>query len=194
MNARTCIVTRTARPAEELIRFVADPDGVVVPDLKARLPGRGAWVTADAGHVGLAVRRRAFARALKQPVEVPDDLVGMVERLLERRALDALGLAAAAGQVVCGFTKTAQGAKAGSLALVLVASDAADDSRRKIAAACGDGLLMSEFTNEQMSLALGRPNVIHAGVAAGRAATSLEAAIARLARYREGAAGRADAT
>ncbi len=42
MNDRTCIVTRESGSADDLIRFVAGPDGSVVPDLKRTLPGGGA--------------------------------------------------------------------------------------------------------------------------------------------------------
>ncbi len=46
MNGRMCIVSRRSLPADALIRFVAGPDGQVVPDLKRRLPGRGAHLEA----------------------------------------------------------------------------------------------------------------------------------------------------
>ena len=55
MNGRMCIVSRRPLPAERLLRFVADPAGRVVPDLKRRLPGRGAHVgTARVGHLTIA--------------------------------------------------------------------------------------------------------------------------------------------
>ncbi|MGL4487855.1 MAG: DUF448 domain-containing protein, partial [Rhizobiaceae bacterium] len=63
MNDRTCIVTRKAGSADELIRFVAAPDGSVVADLKRNLPGRGCWVSADRKTVELAIKKNAFARA-----------------------------------------------------------------------------------------------------------------------------------
>ena len=47
MNERMCIVTRETLPADEMIRFVAGPDGSVVPDLKRTLPGRGCSVKAE---------------------------------------------------------------------------------------------------------------------------------------------------
>ena len=43
---RLCAVSRVHKPPEELIRFVAGPDGAIVPDLARRLPGRGVWVDA----------------------------------------------------------------------------------------------------------------------------------------------------
>src|ERR1700748_1518034 len=62
-NGRRCIATMESRPAAELIRFVLSPDGEVTPGVGARLPGRGAWVTATRSAVDLAVKKGAFARA-----------------------------------------------------------------------------------------------------------------------------------
>lgn len=190
---RTCIVTREATAPEALLRFVAGPDGALVPDLKARLPGRGAWVTAEKPLVAEAVRRKAFARALKGPVEVPPDLADRVEALLRERALHALGLAARQGAAVAGFAKVAEAVARGRAALVLAAHDASEDGRAKIARAAARGaegpLRPCElFSSAELSLALGRANVVHACVAAGRAAASLEFAIARLDRYVNGGA------
>src|SRR6185436_4690726 len=102
MNDRTCIVTRRQGAADELIRFVAGPDGALVPDLKRNLPGRGCWVSAERLHVERAVARKLFGRALKQEVAVPVDLGETVDRLLARAALGALGLARKAGSIAMG--------------------------------------------------------------------------------------------
>ena len=93
MNDRTCIVTRRPAEPDELIRFVVGPDKAVVPDLKRNLPGRGCWVTADREHVDKAAKKGLFPRALKSEVTVQPDLGGMVDRLLAKSALGALGLA-----------------------------------------------------------------------------------------------------
>lgn len=63
---RSCILTRAVRPQDELMRFVLGPDGAVVPDLRRRLPGRGAWLTPTAAALGEAVRKRLFSRAFKR--------------------------------------------------------------------------------------------------------------------------------
>ena len=190
MNDRRCIVTRDSLSADAMIRFVAGPDGVVVPDLKARLPGRGAWVTAHRQRVEQAARQNAFARALKQPVSVPENLADLVAGLLCERALSSLGLAARAGAVVAGFTKVEQAARRGDLAVVLSACDGASGGRRKIAAAIGAAarptMHVASLSGDQLSLALGRPNVVHAGVAAGRVAASLKAALMRYEAYCNG--------
>ena len=90
---RTCIATRQVRPVGELIRFVVGPDGALVPDLKGRLPGRGVWVSGEAGALRTAIERKAFARSLKRSLDVPGSLVDDTERLLAQGVLDALAIA-----------------------------------------------------------------------------------------------------
>ena len=102
---RLCAVSRAHKPPEELIRFVAGPDGAIVPDLARRLPGRGVWVDATRQAVAAAVRQKAFARSLKRQVSVPADLADLVERLMARRLAEALSIANKAGLVVAGFAK-----------------------------------------------------------------------------------------
>jgi len=74
---RTCVGCRSRAAAAELLRVVVapgsasppgDPSGVgppILPDPRRRMAGRGAWVHPDQRCVELAVRRRAFARALR---------------------------------------------------------------------------------------------------------------------------------
>ena len=58
-----CIVTREVKDEAELIRFVRSPDGVAVPDLARKLPGRGVWVSLDRKMLAEAVAQEAvFAR------------------------------------------------------------------------------------------------------------------------------------
>ena len=102
---RTCIVTREAKPIDALIRFVAGPDGMVVPDVKGKLPGRGVWVTGSHAVLAAAMSRKAFGRSFKRDVRAAPDLLDATERLLERAALDALAIAYKAKRVVAGFAK-----------------------------------------------------------------------------------------
>ena len=74
----------------QLIRFALGPDSVVVPDVAAKLPGRGAWVRADRASVAQAAKKGAFSRAFKQPVKTGDDLPAFTETLLAKRCLDLL--------------------------------------------------------------------------------------------------------
>ena len=81
---RRCIVTRAVQPRAGLIRFVAGPDDVVVPDLAEKLPGRGMWVSADAAALGQAAKKGHFARAAKRPVKAPVEAHGSGKLLDER--------------------------------------------------------------------------------------------------------------
>lgn len=190
MNDRTCIVTRTARPAEDLIRFVAGPDGMVVPDLKRNLPGRGCWVTADRAHVDKAAAKNLFARALKTQAAPPADLGRLVDELLLKAALGALGLARKAGAVALGAAKVEASVRNGKAAAVLHARDGSEDGIRKIAAARRATVHLGGpdvpayrlFCESELSLALGATNVIHAavlGLDAGKAALKRVSALDR---------------
>ena len=103
---RLCLATGTVKPVDEMIRFVVDPDGAPVPDLRRRLPGRGVWVSATRAALSTAVARKAFARGFKRDIRVAPDFVAATERLIERAALDALAIAHKAGRVAIGFGKT----------------------------------------------------------------------------------------
>jgi uncharacterized protein len=172
---RLCIATRTVRPVGQLIRFVAGPDGLV-PDLKRRLPGRGVWVTARRSDIEAAVKRRAFQRGLHADVRVPPDLAATLEALLERAALEALSIAHKASLVVTGFTRVEAALAERTVVALLQARDAGAEGSRKLAAALvrrGEGAtpveIVSSFTTDQLDLALGRLNVVHAALLAGRA-------------------------
>jgi uncharacterized protein len=192
MNERTCIVTRTSGTADELIRFVAAPDGNVVPDLKRQLPGRGCWVTATRARIDEAVKKNLFKRGLKEDVTASPDLGGLVDGLLIKSALGSLGLARKAGQIVTGSAKVEAAVRGKEAILILHASDAALDGVRKIdqarkAVAYGGGPdipSLAPFASLQMDLALGGTNVIHAAALAGSAGENLKKRIAALARYR----------
>jgi predicted RNA-binding protein YlxR (DUF448 family) len=131
-SERTCLVTRAAGPTADLIRFVRSPDGVVVPDVAGKLPGRGAWVTGRRSVLEEAVRRRAFSRAFKADTAIPADLADTVERLLADRALRSLSMARKAGRVVTGFGKVTGELARGHVVAVIHAEEAAEDGRRKV--------------------------------------------------------------
>lgn len=172
---RTCIATREARPAEELIRFAASPEGEVVPDLRGRLPGRGAWVAARREAVETAVKKRAFARAFKAPVRTPDGLADAIDAAMLVDMRQALALANKAGAVITGFHKVEGAAQGESLAAIVHAAEAAPDGRRKIAQAlrrrlgeAAESVPVIDFlSGDDLDLALGRSHVIHAALVAG---------------------------
>jgi uncharacterized protein len=131
-SLRRCIVTGEIRPKKELIRFVAGPEGNVVPDLAGKLPGRGLWLLARRDVIHTAGARNAFARAAKVPLRPAPDLADQVERLLVLRCTELLGLARRAGMAVGGFEKVASRITGGAAGVLLQARDAAEDGRRKL--------------------------------------------------------------
>jgi predicted RNA-binding protein YlxR (DUF448 family) len=193
-TVRACALTRVRRPKEELIRFVLSPDGEVVPDLKERLPGRGVWITAAHDAVADAVKRNVFARGLKTEARAPRDLAEKVDRLLAEAALGALAMANKAGEAVFGMAKIEEALHRGRVKALIHASDAAPDGCRKLDAKfrAGAGPMAPPpvrlFTSDELGLASGRANVIHAAVIQGGAAQKFLAGASRLERYRKGGA------
>jgi len=182
---RRCIVTGESKAQKEMIRFVLGPDMVVVPDLKALLPGRGMWVSADAKNLEIAQRRNLFAKAAKSRAKTPDDLTELVERLLARRCADWLSQARRAGQAVAGFEKVKSELAAGRGAVVLAASDGAQDGRKKIEAVKRTLPVLSVLSSEDLGAAFAREYVVHALIQSGGLATGFLADARRLAGFRQ---------
>lgn len=173
---RTCVVTRRKGAPETMIRFVLGPDGTVVPDIRRKLPGRGVWVGADRAIVAEAVRKQAFARGLKTKVAVDPGLPDLVDDLLARDALQSLAMANKIGLVTTGHAKVEAALASGTVLGLLHATDGSADGVRKLEAAARrhatNGKLPTSiklFASEELDLALGRTNVIHAALAEGPA-------------------------
>lgn len=187
---RRCVATGAVKPEAELLRVALAPDGTLVADVAAKLPGRGGWVSADRASIELAVKKRLFNRAFEKPVEAPADLADRFEALLEARALSLLGLARRAGSLAMGY----DGAK---LALSkgpapswrIEARDGARDGRAKLdrlAQAAHPGLRVAGcFDAEAIGAALGRSGIVHAVLGQGAEANAFTAVIGKLAGFRE---------
>jgi uncharacterized protein len=193
-TVRACALSRARRPKDELIRFVLGPDGTIVPDLKERLPGRGVWLTAAHDIVADAAKRSVFTRALKTQVKVPKGLAGQVEQLLAEAASQALALANKAGEVVFGNAKVEEAIGRGRVLALIHAKEAAEDGCRKLDGKArgmrGEGPIpaIRVLGADELGLASGRANVIHAALIQGGAARNVLAAASRLERYRKGRA------
>lgn len=191
---RSCALTRAVRSVDDLIRFVAGPDGIIVPDLRRRLPGRGVWITASRQSVAEAQKKKVFSRALKDgSVRVEGDLADQVDTLIERSALNALSLARKAGEIVSGFSKVEAAVRGQDVIGLVQARDGGDDGARKLAAIArarfadtGGCRIIGCFTSAQLDLALGRSNVIHAALLAGRAGENALVRVEELERFRTG--------
>jgi predicted RNA-binding protein YlxR (DUF448 family) len=184
---RRDIVSGEAMDEARLVRFVAGPDGAVVPDLARKLPGRGLWVLADRASVETAARKGLFSRAAKAKLQAPPDLADQVEILLRRRVLSSLGLARKAGDLTSGYEKVLAAVSAGRAAWLIEASDGAADGRRKIWAQARKQSpppgLIGLYASSELGLALGLENVIHTAFLAGRAADRWAQDVHRLAGF-----------
>ena len=195
-SKRTCIVSRTVQSPAEMIRFVLGPDDRVVPDLKAKLPGRGAWVSATREAVETAVKRRQFRRAFRSERADPEPgLADAIGEVLRADLRQSLALANKAGCVVTGFNKVEAeiGGRAG-VAAVIHAREASPDGRRKLGQALRRRLgtamssipIVDDMSESDLDMALGRDHVIHAALVAGAGTTGCLARWRRLRAY-EGA-------
>ena len=186
---RRCIVTGETQPKAGLIRFVAGPDGQVVPDLSEKLPGRGFWVTSDAKLVTQACERSAFSKAAKASVKCPPELAQLVERLLVQRCIDLLGLARRAGEIIGGYAKVEElfRARNGRIAALVEASDSGPADRAKLvgyARRQGEVAVVGCLSQVEIGLAFGRESVVHAALTSGPLAARFIAEAERLGGFR----------
>lgn len=188
---RSCILTRDRAPAHALVRLALAPDGRILPDVRGKAPGRGAWIGVTRAELEQALAkgrlRGALSRAFKTgELTVPDNLPALIAAALERNALDRLGLEARAGHVLSGAERIEQAARSGKLHALYHAADASQDGARKLAQAWRVGSdregsdlrgLALPVDRTILALALGRENVVHIGVidrlAAARTGESL---------------------
>ena len=193
---RTCIVSRERLAPQEMIRFVRGPDGTLVPDLRAKLPGRGVWVSCSHKLLAEAIRKQMFGRALKADVRSPETLLSDVEALMHQNALQSLSIANKAGLVVSGQMKVETALTKGNIIALIQAIDGGSGGARKLYQAVhrllGEAAQHIEkiecFTSAQLDLALGRTNVIHAAIKRGAAGEAFALQCRRLTAFRAGKA------
>ncbi|ACI51829.1 protein of unknown function DUF448 [Gluconacetobacter diazotrophicus PA1 5] len=167
---RRCIVTRDRAAPETMLRFVLSPDRIVTPDLSARLPGRGIWLSARRDVLETARTRGAFARAARGQVVVPPDLDKILEAGLVRRMLETVGLARRAGQVTYGFAKVREWITGGRAGLIIQAEDGSPDERTRLLSGARDLPIAVVPTAAGLGAAFGRDHVVHAAMSCGELA------------------------
>ena len=186
---RTCILSRRTAPKEELIRLALSPDDEVAPDVRARAPGRGAWIGVGRAELSAANTKGKLKAALQRAfktndVTVPNDLAERVAAALRQAALDRLGMEARAGNLINGADRVETAARAGNVHLLIHAADAGEDGRRRLDQAWRvggrgpHGLVFPEGRTI-LSMALGRENVVHAALTDPAAARRVSHAIDR---------------
>ncbi len=163
---RKCIATGEVQPKFGLIRFVAGPDGQVVPDVLAKLPGRGVYVSAERDALEAAMKKNLFARGLKTQVRVPDTLVDEVHRQLTRRVIELISLARKSGRAVAGYEKVKDILAKEEADVLIQASDGSERGKSKLSTP-HFGTYIGFMTADELGMAFGRETVIHAALASG---------------------------
>ncbi len=182
---RRCIASGQRLDPARMIRFVVGPEDRLIPDIGAKLPGRGIWVSAERDALRQAIAKRLFARAARRAVAIPPDLEATVARLVERQCLDLIGLARRAGAAVAGFEKVEAMLRKAGAGVLVEACDGAADGRQKLSRLAPDAPVVSLFAAAALAAAMGRDGVVvHAAIARGKVAERFVAACDRLAGLR----------
>ncbi|QYJ06744.1 DUF448 domain-containing protein [Qipengyuania flava] len=194
---RRCILSGEVAPRDTLVRLVASPEGLVLPDAQEKAPGRGAWIGVTKHELAEAQAggklKGALARAFKTgDLELPENLPDLIENALRRVVLDRLGLEMRVGRLILGTARIAEQARGGVVALLLHASDASEDGRKKLdqawrvgreAEGSGERGLELPLDRNALSVALGRDNVVHLALADDAAAARVMKPLTRLMHY-----------
>jgi predicted RNA-binding protein YlxR (DUF448 family) len=178
---RRCIITREQGERGRMLRFVLGPDRQIVPDIAARLPGRGMWLSPRADVIETARAKGAFARAARGPVNVPADLLAVLRTGLTRRVVDHLGLARRAGQAVAGFAKAREWVVQGRAAGIVQAADGSLEERSRLVSGARDIWVAWPLQAADLAAVFGRDHAVHVAVAAGKLAETLRNDVERLA-------------
>jgi len=181
---RRCIVRGEVRPCDELLRFVVDPEGRLIPDIAGRLPGRGIWLSPDRDSVKRALARKLFERAARRPLSIEPDLDDRIEGLLASRCAELIGLARRAGQAVAGFEKVRAMARRGGIAVLLAAVDGTQDGRNRVRAAARGCPVVDCLTADELGRAFGRERTVHAALLPGMLAAKLQIEARKLKGFR----------
>ena len=145
---------------------MSGPDGLVVPDLAEKLPGRGIWVVADRAAIDKAAAKGLFSRAAKATVKAPEGLADLVEAGVARRLVELVSLARKSGRAVAGFEKVKGWLAEGRAKVLLQASDGSERGKGKLWTPTG-GRWFGCLTASELGLSFGRDHVIHGALAAG---------------------------
>ena len=181
---RSCIVCRATKTPDELLRFARAADGSVGFDVKAVLPGRGAWVCVAGACLDKALepksgKNEVWSRAFDAAVvfDAPA-LRAQVRSLLMADLLARLGLLRRQGLLVTGRDEVVR--KKDNLAFVGLASDLSANSQHEMREALTTTTTLPLPPMEALADALGTRAVGVVGVLKNGSATGLSTSIRRV--------------
>ena len=182
-TTRKCIVTGQILSKDDLLRFVVLPDGMVVPDFKKKLPGKGVYVLNQKKILQKAVQNNLFAKVLKNGAKAGNTLVNQVEMLLKKQALDMVSLAKKAGVLITGMDMVKETLKKGKVAFLVDAVDAGEDGHNKIVSLAKGIEIFSLFKIEELDKELARDNTVHLALVKSDMANAVRETFVRLASF-----------
>jgi predicted RNA-binding protein YlxR (DUF448 family) len=158
---RMCIVCRAAGSPETLLRFARSPDGAVGFDVRARLPGRGAWVCATPSCLQKATdpKHGGFARAFDAAVVFDGaTLRREVEEALHSDVRDRLGLLRRQGSLILGRDDTIRHLP--ELAGIGLALDLSENSRHELHERAAGATLVTLPPMAEVTAAVGHDRAV----------------------------------
>ncbi|MFL2798946.1 MAG: RNA-binding protein [Paracoccaceae bacterium] len=164
---KRCISTGTLMNTRSMVRFVVGPDGNVVPDVFYKLPGKGIWVGSKKKSLETAIKQNLFSSSICRPVEVDQNLTGTVEVFIIRKLTNLISIARKAKQAVFGFEKVRSQLELKNARLLIQASDGSSREKSRLRPPAGKNSLINCLTMNELGLAFGRENVIHATIMNG---------------------------
>lgn len=182
---RTCIATGEEKPKEEMVRFVSDPSGNIIPDIAGKLPGRGVWVSATREALAEAIKKNLFSRSLKQKAAISETLIETVETLLKQRISNLLSLANKSGVLVTGFTKSMEALTSRKAAVWLEASDGGEADFVKLSRLPHGLPAFRQFSRVELGGPVGRGECVHVVVLASGLAAEILKEMRRFAGFRK---------
>ncbi len=182
-TTRKCIVSGEVMDKNHLLRFTVTPEGLVVPDFKKRLPGKGVYVCNKKTLLQKAIKNGLFSKALKIKAKADETLVDIVENLLKKQALDSISLARKAGNLICGMDKVLDVLKKNKVAFLIEAMDAGSDGHQRILNLAKDLEVFNLFKVEELDKELAKDSTVHLALIKGDMSNMVREAMVRLASF-----------
>ena len=181
---RKCIVSGELLEKDKLLRFIATPDGDIVPDFKRKLGGKGIYVTNAKSLLDKAIKQNLFTKALKHKVRVSDNMSDIVENILHNQALHALSLARKAGCLIWGLDKVLDAIKRQKVELLFETGAKDSDGHSKVVSHAGDLEICELFNINELDDELKRENTAHLALLKGAATAMVKEAVDRWAFFK----------
>ena len=189
---RSCLGCREIKPKDDLLRFVLDPEGNVVPDLAKKLPGRGAYTCFSRSCLDTAIKKRQFSRSFKGMAKImaAEEMLALVTGLQVERITATIAMANKAGRIVSGSDKVMDALRKGNVSLLILAEDISSESAAKFLAIAGKtGVDSFRFSlKDQLGSPLGKDIRSVVAVAPGPFADNLRRELKRYGNFYDGGA------